>query len=169
MSQSCFSLGFLSQNSLWKLSTIHGYKGYLYWWVFGMRKVSFSQTKLFGDLALRLDWVASLSHELTTWTDWKFCLVVLQLMWLFNSPACFTRVPPLPTCQLRDPVARPCWVHTLELFFILSYTLPLHDSHLNTRFLNAELIANWHKINPTKWLINFNLTSTIKIRGKLLD
>ena len=27
MSQSCCSLGFLSQNSLWKLSTFHGYKG----------------------------------------------------------------------------------------------------------------------------------------------
>ena len=27
MSQSCFSLGFLSQNSLWKFSTFHGYKG----------------------------------------------------------------------------------------------------------------------------------------------
>ena len=26
MSQSCFSLGFLSQNSLWKLSTFRGYK-----------------------------------------------------------------------------------------------------------------------------------------------
>ena len=27
MSQSCFSLGFLSQNSLWKFSTFRGYKG----------------------------------------------------------------------------------------------------------------------------------------------
>ena len=27
MSQSCFSLGFLSQNSLWRLSTFRGYKG----------------------------------------------------------------------------------------------------------------------------------------------
>ena len=27
MSQSCFSLGFISQNSLWKLSTFCGYKG----------------------------------------------------------------------------------------------------------------------------------------------
>ena len=26
MSQSCFSLGFLSQNSLWKLSTFRGYE-----------------------------------------------------------------------------------------------------------------------------------------------
>ena len=30
MSQSCFSLEFLSQNSLWKLFTFRGYKGYLY-------------------------------------------------------------------------------------------------------------------------------------------
>ena len=111
MSQSCFSLGFFSQNSLWKLSTICGYKGYLYWCVFGMRKVSFSQTEWSGDLASRLDWVTSLSHELTAWPDWKFCLVVLQLAWLFSSPVCFTRVPLLATCQpranreiqLRDP------------------------------------------------------------------
>ena len=27
MSQSCFSLEFLSQNSLWRLSTFRGYKG----------------------------------------------------------------------------------------------------------------------------------------------
>ena len=27
MNQSCFSLGFLSQNSLWKLSKYRGYKG----------------------------------------------------------------------------------------------------------------------------------------------
>ena len=27
MSQSCFFLGFLSQNFLWKLSTFYGYKG----------------------------------------------------------------------------------------------------------------------------------------------
>ena len=31
VNQSCFSLEFLSQNSLWKLSFICGYKGYLYW------------------------------------------------------------------------------------------------------------------------------------------
>ena len=41
MSQSCFYLGFLTQNSLYKLSTIHGYKGYWYWCVFGMQKVRF--------------------------------------------------------------------------------------------------------------------------------
>ena len=30
MNQACFTLGFLSQNSLWKLSFICGYKGYIY-------------------------------------------------------------------------------------------------------------------------------------------
>ena len=49
-------------------------------------------------------------------------------------------------------------MHTLELFFTLFHTLPLHDSHLNTGFLNVELQANWNEIKPTKWLIKFNLT-----------
>ena len=161
MIQSCFSLGFLSQNSLWKLSTIRGYKGYLYWCVFGMQKVSFSQIEWSGDLASRLDWVVSLSCELTVWIDWKFCPIVLQLAWLFSSSACFTRVPPLATCQLWDPFARLYGVHTLELFFTLSHTLPLHDSYLNIGFLNVELQENWYGIKPTKWLINFNLTTGI--------
>ena len=56
-------------------------------------------------------------------------------------------------------------MHILELFFRLSYTLPLHDSHLNTGFLNAELQANWHGIKPTKWLIKFILTTTICFVG----
>ena len=59
MSQSCFSLRFLSQNSLWKLSTIRGYKGYLYWCVFGMRKVSFSHNRVVWRLGLTI----RLSHE----------------------------------------------------------------------------------------------------------
>ena len=37
-------------NSLRKLSTICGYKEYLYWCVFGMRNVNFSQIEWFGDL-----------------------------------------------------------------------------------------------------------------------
>ena len=66
----------------------------------------------------------------------------------------------LASCK---PVVRPCWVHTYELFFTLSHTLPLHESHLNTRFLNAELQVNWHGIKPTKCLIKFNLTYSSNI------
>ena len=54
-------------------------------------------------------------------------------------------------------------MHTYELFFTLSHTLPLHESHLNTGFLNAELQVNWHGIKPTKCLIKFNLTCSSNI------
>ena len=33
-------------------------------------------------------------------------------------------------------------MHTLKLFFALFHTLPLHNSHLNIGFLNAELKEN---------------------------
>ena len=104
--QSCLSLEYFSQNSRRKFSTFRRYKGYLYWCVYGMRRVSFSQIEWTGNLASRLDWVASPSRELTEWPEWTFCPVVLQLTWLFSSSACFTRVHPLATCKPRDPIAR---------------------------------------------------------------
>ena len=155
MSQSYFSLGFLSQNSLWKLSTFRGV------WEWNA-KSQFFKTELAGDLVLRLDRVASSSCELIEWLDWTFCPIVLQLAWRFSFSACFTRVHPLTACQLQATREIQSWVpalvHNLEHFFTLSHTLPLHDSHLNTGFLSAELQANWHRIKPTKWLIKFNLT-----------
>ena len=50
-----FSIGFLSQYSLWKLSTFRGYKGYLYWSENGMRRGRFFKTELAGSLDLWLD------------------------------------------------------------------------------------------------------------------
>ena len=44
-----------SQYSLWKLSIIRGYEGYLYWSENGMQRVRFFKTKLAGGLASRLD------------------------------------------------------------------------------------------------------------------
>ena len=146
MSQSCFSLGFFSQYSLWKLSTFRGYKGYLYWCVYGMWRVSFSQTEWIGDLASWLDWVASPSHELTEWPDWTFCPVVLQLAWWFSFSVCFTRVhllaacKPQAICKIQPRV--PASLHSFEHFFTLSHTLPLHNSHLNTGLLITKLQAN---------------------------
>ena len=55
MSQSCFSLGFLSQNSLRKLSTFRGYKGYLYLCENGMQRVNFSKQS----------WLATRPRDLT--------------------------------------------------------------------------------------------------------
>ena len=118
MNQSCFSLGFLSQNSLWKLFTFRGYKGlYIVGWE-GMWKVSFSQIGLSGDLVSRLGWVASSSRKLTSWPTWDFCLVVQQLAWLFSSLARFTCVPTLAACQSR--VTRESSRESLHSYTILS-------------------------------------------------
>ena len=62
MNQSCFTLGFLSQNSLWKLSFFCGYKGYLYWGEKGMWNVRFFKTGVACGLWLGL--VAWLSREI---------------------------------------------------------------------------------------------------------
>ena len=155
MSQFCFSLGFLSQNSLWnwKLSIFRGYKGYLYWSEKGMRRVSFLITEWTDNLASRLDWVASPSCEVTEWPDWTFCPVVLQLAWRFSFSTCFTCVHLLAASKPRATREIQPWVltslHSFEHFFTLSHTLPLHDSHLNTGLPIAKLQANlaWNKAN----------------------
>ena len=146
MSQSCFSLRFLSQNSLWKLSTFRGYKEYLYWSENGMRRVRFFKTELAGGLVSWLDWVASSSRKQIELPDWIFCPVVLQLAWLFIFSTCFTRVHHLAACQPRASrefqLRVPTTLHKLEHFFTLSHTLPLHDSQLNIGLLIAKLQAN---------------------------
>ena len=136
ISQSRFSPGFLSQYSLWKLSTFCGYKGYLYWSENGMQRIRFFKTEL--AIASRLDWVANSSHEQTELPDWTFCPVVLQLAWLFTFFASFTRVHHLTACQSRVPAT----LHKLEHFFTLSHIVPLHDSYLNTGLLIAKLQEN---------------------------
>ena len=146
MSQSWFSLGFLSQYSIWKLSTFRGYEGYLYLCVFGMQRVRFFEIELAGGLALRLDWAVSSSRELTEWLVWTFCLVVLQLAWHFNFSAYLACVQLLAACKSRatnEIQSRfPATLHKLEHFFMLSHTLPLHDSHLDTGLLISKIQAN---------------------------
>ena len=69
MSQSCFSLGFLSQNSLWKLSTFCGYEG-IYSRVYKKcEKLCFNQTGHSGNSTSQLERVTSLSRELIAWLD----------------------------------------------------------------------------------------------------
>ena len=126
MSQSCFSLGFLSQYSFWKLSTIRGYKGYLYLYVFGMRRVSFSKIELASGLASWLDWAASSNREVTKRLDWTFCPIVLQLAWRFSFSACLARVQLLAACKPRATREIQSRVFAsldhLEHFFTLSHT-----------------------------------------------
>ena len=116
-----FSLRFLSQNSLSKLSLNRGYKGiYIVGWE-GMWKVSSSQTGCLGDLTSRLGWVASSSREQTAWLTWDFCLVMQQLVRLFSFWHAWHVCNILAACKPWDPATSSCfftpsWVilHTLS-------------------------------------------------------
>ena len=142
MNQSCFSLGFLSQNSLWKLSTFGGYKGlYIVGWE-GMWKVSFSQTEWSSDLASWLGWVTSSSHELTAWPAWDFCPVVQQLARRFSFWHAWHVCIIMAACNREIQPWVPVSLHNLEYFFTLSHALALHNSHLNTGLLIAKIQAN---------------------------
>ena len=134
-----FSLGFLSQNSLWKLSLNCGYKGiYIVGWE-GMWKVIFCQTRCSGSLTSWLGWVASSSREQTAWPAQDFCLVMQQLTRRFSFwHAWHVCIILASEIQLRVPAS----LHNLEQFFTISHTLPLHNSHLNTGLLIAKIQAN---------------------------
>ena len=171
MNQSCFSLGFLSQNSFWKLSQNRGYKGiYIVGWE-GIWKVSFSQTGCSGDLTSRLGWVAtsrlgwvaSSSREQTAWPAWDLCLVVQSLARLFNFWHAWHVCNFLAACkpratrkiQLRVPAS----LHNVRQFFTLSHTLPLHDSHLNTGLLIAKIQTNLARNKTNKMVDKIQLYS----------
>ena len=117
MNQFCFSLGFLFQNSLWKLSFFRGYKGYLYWGENGIWRVRFFKTGVARRLASRLDWVARSSHAITERPVVLFCPVVLQLAWHFNfwhawHVCCFWQLE--AASHPRDQVATLCFLaHSL--------------------------------------------------------
>ena len=99
--------------------------------------------------------------------------MMLQLL------ACLAHVQLLAACKLRAirkiQLQVPASLHNLEHFFTLSHSLPLHDSHLNTKLLIAKIQANlaWNKANKmidkistlqTKKKKKSNLRKTIKNR-----
>ena len=110
-----------------------------------MWKVSFSQTRCFGDLTSWLGWVASSNHELTAWLAWDFCPVVQQLACLFNfwhawHMCNFWRLASreLPARSNRESLLL-CTILSISSH---SHTLPVHDSHLNTGLLITKIQAN---------------------------
>ena len=124
-----FSLGFLSQNSLWKLSTFCGYKG-IYSRV--CMECEKSVTTKQDVLVTRANCLAKL--EVLSCS--AIAGVTLQLP-LHASHVCHFGDLPVANRKIQS------WdsfeLHTSWVFFTLFHTLPLHDSHLNTRFLNTEL------------------------------
>ena len=148
MSKSCFSPGFLSQYSLWKLSTFCGYKRYLYQVRMECEESGFSKQS----------WLAAWTHGLTKsrvpaarYLNGQSVLFVLQCSsWHDASTSgmlgtCVTSGGLQAASHSRVPVS----LHNLEHFFTLSHILPLHDFHLNTRLLIAKIQENlaWNKAN----------------------
>ena len=94
MSQSCFSLGFLSQNSLWKLSTFRGYKGIYSKVCDKCEKTFFSKTGCSCDSL-----ATGLSREFKSWDNCQaklsflsysaLAVVTLQFLACFTHVACW--------------------------------------------------------------------------------
>ena len=129
-------------------------------------KSHFSKTGCFGKSLRDWDesWVLVASYQ--TKPDYTFFPVVIQLSWHFNflhtSLVCFI----LASHHSRVSHEFQSWVtfllHTLDQIFTLSHTQPLHYSHLNTRFLNAELQANLAQNKGNTKLNKFNFTRVIR-------
>ena len=92
MSQSCCSLGFLSQNSLWKLSTFRGYKG-----IYNRVREEYEKTFICKTGCLGDSLAIGMSCEITAKPDCHFlsccapAVVTLQLLACF-TPVAFWRV-----------------------------------------------------------------------------
>ena len=104
MNQSCITLGFLSQNSLWKLSILCGYKGYLYCGENGMWRVRFFKIGVACGLALRLDWVARSSRTITEWPVVLFLSCSAPASMTLQLLAYLARVLLLAAWSRKSPV-----------------------------------------------------------------
>ena len=141
MSQSCFSLKILSTSSLHFVGIR----------VFIIGCIRNAKSQLQPNIAFwRLDLATRTSRKFESWAN---CLARLEVL----SCSAITGV----TLQLSLHASHVChsgnllvgasreiqsrgfsWVHTSWAFFTFFYTLPLHNSHLNTGYLIAKLQAN---------------------------
>ena len=86
---------------------------------------------------------------------------MLQLTQRFSFSTCLAHVQLLVACKpraTREIQSRvPAFFHNLEHFFILSHTLPLHDSHLNIGLLIAKIQANLARSKANKMVDKIQL------------
>ena len=113
MRQSCFSLGFLSQNSLWKFSIFRGYNGaFILEWEWNVKSQFFHNkvdwwlglaTWLSCESKLRANWMASLDFLSCSATAGK----MVQLLYMLHLCASFGDLQ--AASHPRDPTASPCF------------------------------------------------------------
>lgn len=150
MSQSCFSLGFFSQNSLQSLYTFCWYKGIYSRVREKCEKTFFCKIECSGDsLATRM------SREITTRPDCLFLSCSVPVVMTLQLPACFTRIAFWRVVS-RESLSgsnrknlSEC-LHT-RILYSLSHTQSLHDSHLNTSYLIAKIQTNLVQNKANTW------------------
>ena len=106
--------------------------------------------------------VVSSSSKVTYWLACHFLSCSVPVVVTLLLPVCFTRVAFLRVTS-REPLVRSSRENTLECthaleFFTLSHTQPLHNSHLNTGYLIAELQEDLTRNKGNTWLNKFNFT-----------
>ena len=160
MNQSYCSLGFLSQKSLWKLSTFCGYKGIYSRACDECEKSFFCKTEVSGDSL-----ATGTSCEFQSQNNWLAKLSFLSYsapaVMTLQLPACFTRVVFWRVISRKLIASFNCenaleCTHTLE-FFTLLHTQLLHDSYLNSGDLIAEIQVNLVQNKATHGWINSTL------------
>ena len=159
MNQSYCSLGFFSQNSLsWSSLHFVSIRLFIVGYEKEYEKSFFCKTMSFGK------WLATgMSREFQSPTNRKAKLYYLSCsdpaVMTLQLPACFTHVTLLASHHSRVSrkfQSRKCsWMYTLDQFFILFHTQPLHYSHLNTGFLITELQENLVQDKANTWLNKF--------------
>ena len=116
ISQSWFSLGFFSQNYLWKLSTFRGYKGIYSRVHEKCEKSFFYKTGHSGDSL-----TSGMSHELTARPDCQFLSCSAPVVMTLQLLACFTHMAFYESPVARSSRKNPLNTHTLEFFTLFSY------------------------------------------------
>ena len=142
MNQSCFSLGFFSQNSLWKLSLFClqfvGIRVFIVGYEMECERPFFSKTRCTSESLCDWDESRVLVTSYQTRPNCTFCPVVIQLSWLFI----FLHASHVYFILASHHSRVTFLLHTLDQIFTVSHTRPLHYSHLNTWFLNTKLQEN---------------------------
>ena len=125
--QSCFSLGFLSQNSLWKLFTFRGYKGlYIVGWERNVKRQFFPNK-----VVCRLDLVTKLSREFKPQANSLASLgllsysaiagMTLQLPRILHTCANFGGLPARVTCKSSRESLHPCTILSISSHSLTHY------------------------------------------------
>ena len=107
-----------------------------------------------------LGWVVSLSREIIAKPDYPFLSYSTPtVVWPLAFSMLHTHFGESPVAShSRDLVAKILWMLTHLNSSHSSHTQPLHNSHLNTRYLIVELQANLAQNKANTWLNKFNLT-----------